>query len=84
LSGEQLRPFEEMIVAIGFKVDPTVDLMGHFAGSSIGIFEIKGSENSRNAKSQNFIWDKPEVMARGAWSDGEELCQGPKAPCLGL
>jgi hypothetical protein len=37
--------------------------MGHFVGMSIRIFEIKGSENSRNAKSQNFIWDKHEVMA---------------------
>jgi hypothetical protein len=36
-----------------------------FAISGIGIFEIKGSENSPNAEPQNFIGDKHRFMAQG-------------------
>jgi hypothetical protein len=39
--------------------------MGHFAGLNIRIFEIKGSEDSRHARSQNLMWDMCKVMAQG-------------------
>jgi hypothetical protein len=53
--------------------------MGHFAETSIGIFENKGSENSRNAKSQNFIWigarSGPAVM----WGDERSCARDQRA-----
>jgi hypothetical protein len=39
--------------------------MGHFAGSNIGIFEIKGSEDSRQCEIPKFHMGKHKVMARG-------------------
>jgi hypothetical protein len=50
-------------VAIKSKVNPIVDLDDRFAGSNIEIFEIKGSEDSRNARSLNFIWNMRKVVA---------------------
>jgi hypothetical protein len=47
----RLRLFKEMIVAVKFKVNLTVDLDGSFRGIEHRIFEIKGSEDSRNVRS---------------------------------
>jgi hypothetical protein len=46
-------------MAVKFKVSLIVDLDGPFRSSSIRIFGIKWSEDSRNAKSQNFMKEVP-------------------------
>jgi hypothetical protein len=52
--------------------------MGPFAGASIEIFEIKGSEGSGNAKSKDFIWISMRSWLVIAWGKGKGATQRTK------
>jgi hypothetical protein len=77
----ELRLFKEMIVAINFKENLTIDLDGSFHRIEHRIFEIKGSEDSRNVKSQNFIWGSPRSWPR-SHGEMERSCAKDEAPEL--
>jgi hypothetical protein len=65
-------------MAVRFEENLTVDLDGSFRGNEHRIFEIKGSENSRNVKSQNFIWISMRSWPRSCGEKEKELHKGSK------
>jgi hypothetical protein len=67
-------------VAIKFKVSPTVDLNRAISQFwALGNLESSGVETPERRNPETPLDRSPRSWPEVAWSDGEELCQRPKA-----